>query len=59
MENGFLNQIDNDYKINVLTKNLSKKEKKAFEKCIQYEKRKNETRNRLRKKLEEKNKKDW
>ena len=41
------------------TRGMSKKEKKTFIKCVNYEKSKNPTRDRLRKKLEEKRKLDW
>ena len=41
------------------TRKMSKKEKKAFIKCVNYEKSKNSTRDRLRAKLEAKLKSDW
>ena len=41
------------------TKKMSKKEKKAFVKCLNHENSKNSTGDRLRAKLEAKLKNDW
>jgi hypothetical protein len=52
-------KIDYDNKLAIETKGFSKKEKKVFIKCLNHEKSKNSTRDRLRKKLEDREKSDW
>ena len=54
-----LKKYNYEKEFDIETKGYSKKAKKSFRKCVEYETKKNPIRDRLKKKLESREKEGW